>query len=143
MRTLFYLILLIISILLVLTSQEVADIVKTYFRKHCQIWVAEQHSEVLSRPKLIDVEAIVITKYKRMQTIHLENHGGDELSYCDGFNFPEGLVVSLTIDGRSCKIAGAASQAQARSLAYVVAGNPSGRSLAIVPVSVNALVLQE
>ena len=63
--------------------------------------------------------------------------------YCDGFNLPAGLRVRLTRDGHSCRILGVPMQAQASTPAYIVAANQSGRSLAVVPIAVNALVLQE
>ena len=134
---------LVFSLLLVFSSQLFNDYAKTFIRQHCQKMVEAVGLSLLSRPELMNVSDITLTKYASMQQIRLLNLGGDQLHYCDGFNFPNGLTVKLTRDGRSCKISGAPLQAQATTNAYVVTANMKGRSLAVVPIEVNALVLRE
>ncbi len=143
MRLLLYLIALTFGLFMLMTHTALADMMQTFMRQQCLAWLSAQPIHSLGRPKLVNASEIVLTKYKRMQSLQLDNQGGFELTYCDGFYFPSGLKVSLTLDGRSCEISGTPTQAQASTFAYVIAGNRSGRSLALVPISVNALVLRE
>ena len=134
---------LVLGLMLLLSSQVFEDVATTLVHKQCGDWLTQKSSLALSRPKLKHVDDLVLTKYFRMDALRLKNQGGTQLLYCDGFNFPEGINVKLTVDGRSCEISGTPLQAQASALAYVVATNQSGRSLATVQIMVNALVLQE
>lgn len=142
MKRFIYIFAFIIGFTLLISSQAFENVFATSVRQQCGQWLA-QDAYSLSRPQLENMGEIVLTKYSRMDAIRLDNQGGAELLFCDGFNFPEGLKVTLTIDGRSCKISGIPSKEQANTLAYVVAANQSGRSLAEVPIAVNPLVLQE
>lgn len=129
---------------LFMSSQYIQSTLLTLLRTKCGDWLSEMHSFSLNQPQLVDVEKeLIVTKYSRMQTYRLENQGGFELLYCDGFHFPRGLVVTLTRDGHSCEITGIPTEAQAVVNAYVLASNHRGRSLAKVPIVVNAIVLQE
>ena len=85
----------------------------------------------------------VITTNNQELSNHLEHVLGKTQLYCDGFNLPRGLKVTLTYDGHSCKISGIPAQEQANTMAYVVTANKTGRSLAEVPIVVNALILHE
>ncbi len=131
------------SILLILTSQPFKDYATTFVRKQCIYWTQQVSASALDQPKLLSVDGVTLTKYSAIKALRLENHGGKQLLYCDGFDLPQGLQVAVTKDGHSCSISGAPIQAQALTNAYIVTANQQGRSLAIVPILVNALVLRE
>jgi hypothetical protein len=143
MRLFSFLSALIFSLLLLISSQAFEDYASLFLRQQCARWESKTNEVNLSRPLLINTEEIILEKYSPMKKFRLQNQGGHKILYCDGFDFPNGVNVSITRDGRSCLISGAPNQAQAMKNAYVVAANVKGRSLATVPILVNALVLQE
>lgn len=130
-------------ILLLITSQAFENHITTYISKQCDVWMTREASSSLNQPKLLSIDEVILTKYAPLQELQLDNLGGNQLLYCDGFNFPKGLKVELTRDGHSCVISGIPQQAQAKTSAYVITANRSGRSLAIVSILVHALVLRE
>lgn len=131
------------SILLVVTSQASKDYATTFVRKQCVYWMQQVSAFDLDQPKLLSLDNVTLTKYSAFKALRLDNQGGKQLIYCDGFDLPQGLQVTVTRDGHSCIISGVPIQAQALTNAYIVTANQQGRSLAIVPIIVNALVLRE
>ena len=119
------------------------DYTATFVRNQCHHWLTGSTNSRVIPPQLSHASSVTLTKYTRMQNIRLTNQGGRRLYYCDGFEFPSGLNVMLTADGRSCEISGVPSQSQARTNAYVVAANQGGRSLAIIQITVNPIVMDE
>jgi hypothetical protein len=97
----------------------------------------------LAVTELSDSEELIFTHYSHIANIRLQNLGGDQIITCEVYRFPEGVIVAVSADGRACEIAGVPTIPQARIEAYVVANNLRGSSLAVVPISVNALVLTE
>ena len=143
MRLVSYLSALAFSLLLLISTQSFRDYMATFVRNECQNLMYNLIPHHLERPSFAMLSEITLTKYRRMKQVRLQNQGGYDLFYCDGFNFPAGLKVTLTADGHSCEISGVPSQAQASTNAYIVAANQRGRAVAVVEVGVNALVLQE
>jgi|GEM_PF-4669361 len=143
MKPVVYVVVLGFSILLIVTSQAFKDYATTFVRKQCGYWTQKASASGLDEPKLLNVDDVILTKYSAIKALRLENQGGKQLLYCDGFSLPKGLQVAVTKDGHSCTIYGVPIQAQALTNAYIVTANQQGRSLAIVPILVNALVLQE
>ena len=143
MKRFLYIFVFTMAFILLISSEMFKHVFATSVRQQCQQFLKHTHAYSISRPQLVNVDEIVLTKYLRMQTIRLKNQGGVELLYCDGFNLPRGLNVTLTYDGHSCKISGIPAQEQANTMAYVVTANKTGRSLAEVPIVVNALILHE
>lgn len=130
-------------VLLLITSELFRNHSATLVRIQCQRWLQDTSRIYQSRPQLVDEDPLAFTKYDKIGKMRLKNQGGKRLHYCDGFDFPSGLVVKMTRDGQSCEISGVPMQAQGVTNAYIIAANQSGRSLAVVPIMVNAVVLQE
>ena len=143
MRLFIYLSVLIYLVALITTSRAFEDHAATFVREQCTSFMQSHTLPHLNAPKFSHMSDLVLTKYKRMPELELTNQGGHHLIHCDGFNLPAGLHVRLTRDGHSCRIFGVPMQAQASTHAYIVAANQRGRALAVVPIAVNALVLQE
>lgn len=119
------------------------DYAATFVRNECHHWLTGSADNMALPPRLSRAGAVTLTKYTRMQSIRLANQGGQRLYYCDGFELPPGLNVMLTADGRTCEIFGVPRQSQAQTNAYVVAANQGGRSLAVIQITVNPIVMDE
>ena len=143
MRMLLSLIGLLVSLLLIASSPKFPGFAAIFARAECQCLTENSASPDLFRPKLVNSEELIFTKYLRTAVTRLHNNGGGEIIRCDAFNFPTGLSVKISSDASTCEIAGIPSKTQVLIQGFVVASNHKGRSLAIVPISVNALVLRE
>ncbi|MFK7795268.1 MAG: hypothetical protein AB8B89_07970 [Gammaproteobacteria bacterium] len=93
--------------------------------------------------QLSDSEELIFTHYSPIPKIRIQNMGGHQVIKCESFRLPKGVLVSVSSDGRTCEIGGVPTTPQARTEAYVIATNSLGSSLAVVPISVNAIVLRE
>ncbi|MDW3095405.1 MAG: hypothetical protein R8G33_07030 [Gammaproteobacteria bacterium] len=115
----------------------------TFLRVQCDELIMQNVPEGLFATKLNDSDELVFTNYLRIDKVRLVNIGGNQIIQCDSYRFPEGITVMVSADGHTCEILGVPTTPQARTNGYVIARNKKGSSLAIVPISVNALVLRE
>ncbi len=134
---------LLVGLTLFFSSELVQAYLMTFVRVQCVQLNNQRPSGKLAVTELSDSEELIFTHYSKISNIRLQNLGGDQIIRCEAYRFPEGVIVAVSADGRTCEIAGVPTIPQARIEAYVVATNLKGSSLAVVPISVNALVLTE
>ena len=128
-----------VALLILISSASVA----TWVHAQCADMCIEQIGDHSQAPKLHHLSNQIFTKYKKIRPMILRNSGGQSLTRCEGYNFPEGLSVEISEDENTCILRGVPTEAQALTPGFVVATNNQGSSLAKVPILVNALVLLE
>ena len=134
---------LLIGIALLADSAIVQSYVMTSFRVQCNKFIDQHAPEGLFATKLSDSEELVFTHYLRIKKVRLANTGGSHIIQCEAYRLPSGISVMVSADGHTCEIVGVPTIPQERTQGYVIARNNRGSSLAVVPISVNALVLNE
>ena len=142
MRIFLYSICLLIIVILPVSTKIAQNYVMTFVRLECMQLNKHTPSINLEVTELSDSVELVFTHYSRITNIRLQNLGGHQVIRCEAHRFPEGVSVSVARDGSTCEISGVPTIPQGRTNAYVVAVNKQGSSLAVVPISVNALVLR-
>ena len=114
-----------------------------FIQEQCVGIEKELSGAQLRLPKLHNLSERIYTKYQRIPRTKLINSGGAALQKCEAYNFPIGLMVRVSKDNQTCVISGIPAQEQVFTKGFIVASNQQGSSLAVVPISVNALQLDE
>ena len=113
----------------------------------CNKALAENTNAMLSeifpaKPKLKRLTEQTFNRFTKISPIEIKNTGGHELIKCDAINFPRGLYVQVALDQKTCVIKGTPENIQTRRESIVIASNKTGSSRAVIPITVNAVVLE-